>query len=363
MWFVLNALIGFAGSVIGGFCGVAVCTQIYITPQKKAVNTISQTREQSCVFENSFANAVTIQGHFPICENCHDPVGQTDSVEEKKSNEFPEADASKIERISVFASYLENRELSSNTIQAYCTSMRQFFKSYDEVTKQNGIAWKRKLQSKDYSPRTINVRINAFNTYCTMIDKLDCKLKVVRIHHATAVDNVISAEDYKKLLDGLAHDKNWRWYFGIKLLAMTGSRVSEFSRLKKSDLDAGYAEMWTKGKIRRIYIPKSFIDESKDYYKDFQNDEYLFAGRYGKQITRRGVSAMLQKLATKYEIDESVMHPHSFRHLFAMEFLQRDSNLTLLADIMGHSSVSTTAIYTRMSQEQQRAIVSDVVNW
>ena len=66
MWFVLNALIGFAGSVIGGFCGVAVCTQIYITPQKKAVNTISQTREQSCVFENSFANAVTIQGHFPI---------------------------------------------------------------------------------------------------------------------------------------------------------------------------------------------------------------------------------------------------------------------------------------------------------
>lgn len=270
-----------------------------------------------------------------------------------------EAEAS----LSGFAAYLEEKELSRNTIDAYTTSMRQFFEAHGEVSKANALAWKRELQERGVSPKTVNVRLNAYNTYCTMTGNDGDKVKTVRVHQASAVENVISEGDYKKLLSGLAKDENWRWYFGVKLLAMTGARVSEYIRLKKSDFDRGYAEMWTKGKVRRIYIPDSFQKEAAEHYSGLDGGDYLMRNRYGGQITSRGVSGVLQGLAGKYGIDKKVMHPHSFRHLFAIEFLQRNSNLSLLADVMGHSSVSTTAIYTRMTQEQQISAVNSAVNW
>lgn len=121
--------------------------------------------------------------------------------------------------------------------------------------------------------------------------------------------------------------------------------------------------MWTKGKIRRIYIPKSFLDETDGYYSSFGPDDFLAVGRNGGQITTRGVSQMLMTFAARYGIDKKVMHPHSFRHMFAVQFLRRNNNLSLLADVLGHSSVSTTAIYTRMTKEQQQDAVNKTINW
>jgi len=267
------------------------------------------------------------------------------------------------EKLNKFAEYLEERELSQNTISAYTTSMRQFFESHSEVSKKNALAWKQELQERGLSPKTINIRLNAYNTYCAMLGNHAGSVKTMHVHQASTISNVISEADYKKLLSGLAYDENWRWYFGVKLLAMTGARVSEYIRLKKSDFDRGYAEMWTKGKIRRIYIPDSFRKEASKHYSRLESGDRLIQNRYGCQFTSRGVAEALQSLAERYGIDKKVMHPHSFRHLFAIEFLQRNSNLSLLADVMGHSSVSTTAIYTRMTQEQQISAVNNVVNW
>lgn len=265
--------------------------------------------------------------------------------------------------IDNFTAYLESRELAQNTVQSYTSSIEHFFKRYDEVTKENGLRWKKELMEEGLKPKSVNVRLNAFNAYCTMIQADHAKVKTLRVHSATAVGNVISAEDYKRLLDGLLEDGNRKWYFNIRLLASTGARVSEYVRLTKSDLDRGYAELWTKGKVRRIYIPKSFIEESASYYANFAPKEYLVQNRNGKQITDRGVSQMLRCFSKRYGIDKKVMHPHSFRHLFALEFLKRNNNLSLLADVMGHSSVSTTAIYTRMTKEQQADAVDHTINW
>lgn len=267
------------------------------------------------------------------------------------------------EKLNEFAAYLEEKELSKNTISSYTTSMKQFFESHSKVSKRDALAWKRELQERGLSPKTINIRLNAYNTYCAMLGNDADTIKTMRVHQASTVSNVISEADYKRLLSGLAEDKNWRWYFGVKLLAMTGARVSEYIRLKKADFDRGYAEMWTKGKIRRIYIPDSFRKEATEHYSQLESGDYLIQNRCGGQITSRGVSGVLQKFAVRYGIGKKVMHPHSFRHLFAIEFLQRNSNLSLLADVMGHSSVSTTAIYTRMTQEQQISAVNNVVNW
>lgn len=111
------------------------------------------------------------------------------------------------------------------------------------------------------------------------------------------------------------------------------------------------------------HIPKQFRDEAAAYYANAEPDDYLMPSRYGGQMSSRGVAEMLQKYAIKYGIDPKYMHPHSFRHLFAIEFLKRNNNLSLLADLLGHSSVATTAIYTRLTREEQQNALDDAVNW
>lgn len=267
------------------------------------------------------------------------------------------------EKLAQFEAYLIDQELSANTLKAYLHSMRNFFEMYDDANKLNAASWKKHLLESGLTPKTVNIRLNGYNKFVTMDGRERDKIKTIRIHGATAVTNVIPCADYKRLCAGLKKDEDWRWYYNIRLMASTGARVSELIRLNKSDFDRGYAEMWTKGKIRRIYIPASFQAEAKTYYSGRDAGTPLILNRYGQPMTSRGVAQMLQYLAKRYSIDKKLMHPHSFRHLFAVEFLKRNSNLSLLADIMGHSSVSTTAIYTRLTREQQATAVNDTINW
>lgn len=73
--------------------------------------------------------------------------------------------------------------------------------------------------------------------------------------------------------------------------------------------------------------------------------------------------ANVLKSFSRYGIPKEVLHPHSFRHFFAIEFLRRNQNVSLLADLLGHSTVNTTMIYLRMSQEQQKRMIDDAVVW
>lgn len=260
-----------------------------------------------------------------------------------------------------FRAWLVARELARNTIDSYLFAMELFFEKHQTLTAEDGIAWKKELLESGKSPKTVNLRLCAFNNYCKM-EGVPISIRRMKIQQSTSVSNVISRQEYERLLAGLLGDKQVRWYWNIKLLAATGARVSEYIRLTKSDFDRGYAEQWTKGKIRRIYIPSSFREEAAEYYNNLKPGDFLARGRHGP-ITTRGIAQQLRNFSKKYGIDPAVMHPHSFRHMFAIEFLKQNNNLSLLADVMGHSSVSTTAIYTRLTQEQQIAEINKAVSW
>ena len=261
-----------------------------------------------------------------------------------------------------FKGWLRERELAENTINSYCTAIKQFGERYTEPSKENGLRWKNELLLSGDKPSTVNLRLCALNAYCRMLNN-GVSIKRIKVHNRTAVDNVISANDYIRLLDGLERDKNACWYWNVRLLASTGARVSEYIRLKKADLDQGYAELYTKGKIRRIYLPRQFCEESAAHYSKLAPHDCLVRTKSGKAMTARGVSQALKRFAVKYDIDERCMHPHAFRHFFAMEFMKTNGNLSLLSDILGHSSVATTAIYTRMTQRQQIDAINDAVRW
>ena len=90
---------------------------------------------------------------------------------------------------------------------------------------------------------------------------------------------------------------------------------------------------------------------------------YIFLNRFGERITARGIAQQLKLFAKKYGINPAVVYPHSFRHRFAKNFLDRFNDLALLADLMGHESIETTRIYLRRTATEQKAIVDKIVNW
>lgn len=265
------------------------------------------------------------------------------------------------ENLEKFKLYLMENERTRNTIDTYMHSIKEFFKEYDTLCKENMLAFKAK-QLEKWKPGTASLRIVALNQFCDFLGHPEWRVKKVRIHKAVCVENVITVEEYHKCLDGLKNDGEEKHYWMLKYLAKTGARVSEFVRLDKSGLSKGYCEMQTKGKIRRIYIPKSLIEESKRYF-DGREGTLLFANRWGKQYTAEGIRQWLKAIGEKYGVRKEAMHPHSFRHLYAIEFLKKNGNLALLADLMGHSSVSTTAIYLKLSQEEQMKQFNAASDW
>ena len=90
---------------------------------------------------------------------------------------------------------------------------------------------------------------------------------------------------------------------------------------------------------------------------------YLFLNRFGERITTRGISQQLKNYASIYGLNTKVVYPHSFRHRFAKNFLEKYNDIALLADLMGHESIETTRIYLRKSSWEQQAIVDKVVTW
>lgn len=265
--------------------------------------------------------------------------------------------------IKEFVLYLYEKELSENTIKSYAHHLHDYFSKYNEVTKTALIEWKKGLAER-LCPKSINHYICAMNEYLKFIGKNDFALRKIKIQAQYSVENVISFDDFNKLLECLKADGNMRWYYVVLFLGKTGVRVNELIKLKYGDLKRSFADISTKGKIRRIYFCDSLrTDEIFDFFSDRKNEDFLFPNRYGNEITSRGIASQLQKFATKYGINPKVMHPHSFRHFFAIEFLKRDKDISLLADLMGHSSINTTAIYLRLSQSEQKDRLNKAMNF
>ena len=113
-----------------------------------------------------------------------------------------------------------------------------------------------------------------------------------------------------------------------------------------------------------MYIPKKLKTETLKWTSDIGlTSGYLFLNRFGERITTRGISHQLKIFATEYGINPDVVYPHSFRHRFAKNFLDRYNDLALLADLMGHESIETTRIYLRRTANEQQEIIDRIVTW
>lgn len=190
------------------------------------------------------------------------------------------------------------------------------------------------------------------------------KLKSVKVQQRSYLENVISNADYTFLKNKLKGEWNPECYFVVRYLAATGARVSKLVQIKIEHISIGYFDIYTKGGKVRLFIPKKLKDETLVWLQsNGRGSGYLFLNRFGERITTRGIAQQLKNYAIKYKMNPKVVYPHSFRHRFAKNFLEKYKDISLLADLMGHESIETTRIYLRRTSSEQQQIVDKVVVW
>ena len=263
-----------------------------------------------------------------------------------------------------FANYLRKKNLSDNTVKSYLWTVEYYLSHYDDTTDESLLAYKGYLV-EHYKPKTVNLRLQAINNYLEFLGKEQSALKFIKVQQKVFLENVISNADYTFLKKSLKKDGNKDWYFVVWYLAATGARVSELVRIKVEHVQIGYIDLYTKGgKLRRLYIPKVLKNETMEWLAETSRTSgYLFLNRFGERISTRGISGQLKVYAEKYGLDAKVVYPHSFRHRYAKNFLEKFNDIALLADLMGHESIETTRIYLRRTASEQQAIVDKIVTW
>ena len=275
--------------------------------------------------------------------------------------------------IDEFQVYLKKKNQSEHTIIAYQISIRYFYVLYQTITIANLKAY-RSFLITNYRPATINQRIHAMNVYLQFLeahhqdhcpDLQSYRLRSIKIPRGSYQDSIISNEDCTLLQEKLREEGQDFWYFVVRFLVTTGARVSELVQIKVEHLRCGYLDLYSKGgKIRRIYITDTLCAEAQEWCRSRGlKSGFLFVTKSGNPVTARGIQTQLNTFAIRYGIDPNTVYPHSFRHRFAKNFLERCGDIALLADLMGHESIETTRIYLTKSSKEQQELLDELVTW
>lgn len=255
--------------------------------------------------------------------------------------------------------------------------------------------YKRALIDNELAATTINNRINAVSNYTKYLsEKYDnpfiyqtIQVKRLSLQPKQYIDNVISRADYDFMVEEAKKIKNPNVYLAIRIMGTTGVRMCELLQVKVEHIKVGYIDVLGKGaKKRRIYFPKRAKTELLDYLSTLDGGNSGYVMRYwrdklGKQTgaytanTRdtegftdtltytRSLQNSIKRFGLKIGLDESVLHPHGFRHFFAKEFLKHRLDISLLADLLGHSSLDITRIYLKMTSREQADVIDEIVEW
>jgi len=270
--------------------------------------------------------------------------------------------------IKNFAKWLQRNNYSESTVSIYCKTVKFYQSKYKTLSKSSLLAFKHYL-IENYKASSVNQKIYAMNKYLEYSHKKSLRLKGVKVQNKPFLENVISNKDYKYFCKRLKEDPSEgaeKVYFIVKFIACTGARPSELIKFRVEHVETGWMDLYSKGgKIRRLYIPKRLKEDALKWLKKERIEiGTIFKNKDGETITTRGVTKLLKTFAAKYKnIPLETVYPYSFRHRYAINFIEKKGDLMLLADLMGHSSLEVTRRYTRMSSSEQYELVNQIIVW
>lgn len=280
--------------------------------------------------------------------------------------------------ITDFKEFLERENKSANTIKSYISEVKLFLKwleetegreiKIDEVFTGDIKAYKEYLLSRRKTPNTINKKIESLRSFfdaflgkhivsLPKVKQQGNTVKWLSRNEKNALLRVVNREDLFKN-DFL----NFRNRAIIYTLLLSGLRLNELINLRWEDWKNGYIEVMGKGgKYRRVEtnseLRKIFTEiKEKQQEKGIQSD-YIFCTTKGKPLQVPTLEDIFKKI--NKQLDFKVT-PHMLRHTFAHDLVQKGVRIDLVADILGHSQLETTRIYTTPSAEERRKAVESL---
>ena len=286
------------------------------------------------------------------------------------------------------AEYLEycnyRKRLDKKTLKAYRIDLKQYQNfssdSSDFLSKNTVDQFITDLH-RQYKPKTIKRKIASLKAFFHYMeykelleenpfDKLD-----IRFREARLLPKTIPFHSIQKFLSTLYAQKDHstseyqlrcciRDVAVIELLFATGMRVSELCSLKPTDIDleSNNILIYGKGAKERMLqignpeVISALISYQKAFQKDVISCEYFFVNRLHHKLSDQSVRFMINRYAKLAGIDQHIT-PHMFRHSFATLLLEQDVDIRYIQKILGHSSISTTEIYTHISNTKQKDIL------
>lgn len=273
-----------------------------------------------------------------------------------------------------YTKYLDSlqfeRKLSKNTILSYQDNLNRFEefisgKKIDDITKkdiEDYLKFNASMAEKSRAHYiTVLRNFYQFLVYENLIEKNPCEtIKQPKI--SKSLPHYLTEEETYKLLDfSLNTPFDYRNKAMLELLYATGIRVSELVNLKLTNihLDEDLIRVMGKGSKERI-CPISEICEKylRIYINEYRNSllknktsEYLFINNFGNTITRQGFFKNLKQIAKIQGIEKEIS-PHTLRHSYATHLLSHGADLRIIQELLGHSDLSTTEIYTHVVNDK-----------
>lgn len=261
-----------------------------------------------------------------------------------------------VRMLEEYAVELEMAELSKRTIKKYVADIMQWLNlSTEHIKKADVLSYKEKMCGI-YKVSSTNSKIISINRYLKWLGYGELVVKTKRIQNNNSLENVITKEDYLKMLNYAKDNNKFKIYYIMKTIAQTGIRIGELKYVTVEAAKKGTVIVWNKGKYRTIYFTEELCKGLLHYCdKHKQKDGVIFCGREkGKAISPGAVWKSLKYIARQVEISEELVYPHSFRHLFAKQYMKLIGDISELADLLGHSRLETTWIYTKTSMYEKR---------
>jgi len=268
--------------------------------------------------------------------------------------------------VSDFCNYLQfNKGLSENTVKAYRSDVLEFFKflGKDEINNVTLESFITSLTNKNQSENSKVRKISSINQYVQWFNSnsLEKQIMIDKISLKTGsyLPETLPVSDITKMIEAyeVSNFLNARNKAIIDFMYSTACRVSELTDVKISDVDFddNFVKLQGKGSKQRIVPIGSELKKNLYSYLKIRNEldtdePLLFLSRSKKKLDRTAVFRVIKKTAVKIGINASI-HPHTLRHSAATHMLEAGCDLRTLQEFLGHTSVSTTKIYTKLTKE------------
>lgn len=252
-----------------------------------------------------------------------------------------------MERFGVF---LREQEKSGPTIEKYrrdLTALYEFLQD-QPISKGALIDWKKQL-IKRYAAVSVNSMLAAVNTFLGFAGWSDCKVKPLKIQRNLFCreEKELTRAEYLRLVQAAGRVGNERLSLVLQTICATGIRVSELRFVTVEAVRAGRSVVNCKGKTRTIFLPEKLCRLLIQYArKQKRASGPIFVTRSGRPLDRCNIWRDMKALCESAGVAPEKVFPHNLRHLFARTYYTMEKDLFRLADLLGHSNINTTRIYT-----------------